>query len=180
MSESGAGSSSGRDAAGERVAVGLGSNLGTRHEHLKLGVARLETLLFGCRASAVYETDPLHVTDQPRFLNQCVVGRTDRDPLEFLKALRAIERDAGRMRGVGELRFGPRTLDLDLLLFGERVVREEDLTVPHPRISERPFVLVPLAEIAGDWPVPGTGATVRELSERAGSDGVWPYTERRA
>lgn len=152
------------------VAVGLGSNLGDRLAYLRCGAAGLNALLGDLRLSSVYETAPRDLADQPPFLNACAVGRTRGSPEALLRGLQAIERSAGRVRG-GE-RFGPRTLDLDLLLVGERIVRAAGLRVPHPRLAERAFALIPLAEIAPHWRHPELGRTVEELAREVSGQGV--------
>ena len=158
----------------ESVAIGMGGNLGDPLANLRFGVRALRRLLGGVRVSSVYETVPLHVADQPAFLNACCVGRTSATPRQLLTELQHIERLAGRARHGA--RYGPRTLDLDLLLYGERVIRQPDLIVPHPRLRERAFALVPLREIAAGWRVPDDDATpecsVGELAEAVGSEGV--------
>jgi 2-amino-4-hydroxy-6-hydroxymethyldihydropteridine diphosphokinase len=157
-----------------RIAIGLGSNLGGRLENLRFGLSRLRLTLQGVRASSVYETEPAHDPDQPMFLNACVTGRTRLTPLQLLSELQDVERRAGRRRRGP--RFGPRELDLDLLLYGDQALESDCLTLPHPRIRERAFVLVPLAEIAPDWIVAGepgeAPATVCELAGRVDRDGV--------
>ena len=148
---------------GNRViaVVALGSNLGDRQAHLEFAIGRLRNLLEDIRLSTVHETDPVGVVgDQPRFLNAAVVGRTTLGAGELLAALQAIERDAGRERPFPG---AARTLDLDLILFGECVIDRPDLHVPHPRFRERRFVLEPLAEIAPDLKDPVSGQTVAEL-----------------
>lgn len=145
------------------VAVALGSNLGDRAEHLRFAVDRLRGLLADLRASAVYETEPLGVGPQPRYLNGAVVGRSALGPHALLRALQGIERERGRTRPFPG---APRTLDLDLILVGDVVTTGPDLTLPHPRFRERWFVLAPLAEIAPDLVDPVTGLTVRQLLER--------------
>jgi 2-amino-4-hydroxy-6-hydroxymethyldihydropteridine diphosphokinase len=158
----------------ERVAIAMGSNLGEPLANLRFGLRALRRLLSDVHVSSVYETVPLHVADQPSFLNACCVGRTSLTPRQFLIELQHIEHLAGRKRHGA--RYGPRTLDLDLLLYGERTICEPDLVLPHPRLRERAFVIVPLREIAADWRVPGDDAapecSVAELAEAVGSEGV--------
>lgn len=157
----------------QRVAIGLGSNLGDRLSMLRIGIAGLRRSLEEIRLSPVYETEPLHLPEQPPFLNACCTGGTRLTPRQLLSELKDIERRAGRGPG---LRFGPRELDLDLLLYGTKVVDRPGLEIPHPRLRDRGFVLVPLREIAADWRVPGDAThaarTVEQLAELAGSDGV--------
>ena len=138
--------------------VGLGSNLGDRRSVLASALAELEPR----RVSAVVETEPWGVVDQPRFLNAVAEIETEEEPRELLARLMDLEKRHGRER---KERWGPRTLDLDLLLYGDRVVKEPGLDVPHPRLAERRFVLEGLAELCPDAEVPGLGRTVRELLE---------------
>jgi 2-amino-4-hydroxy-6-hydroxymethyldihydropteridine diphosphokinase len=143
------------------VVVGLGSNLGDRQAHLDRAIAHLARHLAALRVSSVHETDPVGVPgDQPRFLNAVAVGETTLDARALLSELLAIEREAGRERPYAG---AARTLDLDLILFGDRIIDEPHLTVPHPRFRERRFVLEPLVEIAPDVRDPMTGWTVAEL-----------------
>jgi 2-amino-4-hydroxy-6-hydroxymethyldihydropteridine diphosphokinase len=143
------------------VAVALGSNLGDRRAHLAWAVGRLSTLLHDCRASAFIETEPVGVPDvQPPYLNAAAVGTTALEPHDLLAALMALEDERGRTRTSFR---GARTLDLDLILYGDVILDDATLTVPHPRFRERPFVLEPLASIAPDWIDPTTGRTVAAL-----------------
>jgi len=146
------------------VYVGLGSNLGDREQAIRLAVRQLaeipDTLVQ--RVSCLYDTEPVGETAQPRFLNAAATGATTLEPRALLDELLAIERLRGRER---PYRFAPRTLDLDLILYGDRIVRESGLEVPHPRFRERPFVLEPLADIAGDWQDPVTGSTISALRD---------------
>jgi 2-amino-4-hydroxy-6-hydroxymethyldihydropteridine diphosphokinase len=142
------------------VAVALGANLGDRAATLNWAVMRLRELLSGLCVSSWIETLPVDVPPQPLFLNGAIVGHTTLDPRGLLEALQGIEAEAGRTRPFPG---APRTLDLDLILFGDRIVDEPDLRVPHPRFRERRFVLEPLAEIAGDWVDPETGTTIEDL-----------------
>jgi 2-amino-4-hydroxy-6-hydroxymethyldihydropteridine diphosphokinase len=148
---------------GNRVVavVGLGSNLGDRRAHLEFAIARLTRYLSALRVSSVHETDPVGVPgDQPRFLNAVAVGETTLEARPLLDALLAIEKQAGRERPYAG---AARTLDLDLILLGDRIIDEPDLTVPHPRFRERRFVLEPLAEVTPGLRDPVTGRTIAEL-----------------
>jgi 2-amino-4-hydroxy-6-hydroxymethyldihydropteridine diphosphokinase len=147
------------------VAIALGSNLGDRLANLRFGVRRLQRILEDLCCSGVYETEPQGLADQPLFLNACCAGRTRLSARQLLAELQDAERAAGRRRGV---RNGPRELDLDILLYGEAVIDDPLLVVPHPRLALRAFVLAPLEEIAAEWVVPGmpdgAGVTVGDLA----------------
>ncbi len=157
--------------------VGLGSNLGDRFTNLSAALDGLDRRCGRLTAvSGAYETDPVGLIDQPRFLNAVCAFEAALDPRELLDAILKIETDQGRVRTVKN---GPRTIDLDLLFYEDRVIDEPGLEVPHPRIAERAFVLVPLAEIAPDAVHPVSGLTVREMVDRLpggllGHDGVGP------
>jgi 2-amino-4-hydroxy-6-hydroxymethyldihydropteridine diphosphokinase len=144
-----------------RVAIALGSNLGDREAHLRTAFEALAPALSNLRLSSLYETDPVDVPgSQPMFLNAAATGESDLSAREALDALLSVEQRLGRERPyVG----APRTIDLDLILYGDSVIDAPGLTVPHPRFRERRFVLAPLAEIASDWIDPVTGKTIREL-----------------
>jgi 2-amino-4-hydroxy-6-hydroxymethyldihydropteridine diphosphokinase len=129
-----------------RAAVALGSNVGDRHAHLDAAVEALASLGDVVAISSIYETAPVAGPPQADYLNAVAVLETDLEPKELLGRLFAIETARGRERTV---RFGPRTLDLDLLLFDDAVIDEPDVSVPHPRMTERRFVLEPLLEV---WP----------------------------
>jgi 2-amino-4-hydroxy-6-hydroxymethyldihydropteridine diphosphokinase len=144
-----------------RVAIAIGSNLGDRESHLEFARSRLHALLSGSRTSTTRETAPVGVPGhQPPFLNAALVGTTSMTPQQLLAELLGIETDRGRERPFPG---AARTLDLDLVLFGDQVVNEPGLIVPHPRFRERKFVLEPLAEIAPGLRDPVSGKTVREL-----------------
>ena len=146
----------------QRVAIALGSNLGDRRAALAFAAERLAALLDNPVLSDIIETDPVGegLEDQPLYLNAALVGETSLDARALLEALRQIETDYGRTRPFPG---AARTLDLDLILFGDSLVSEPDLEVPHPRFRERFFVLGPLAEIAPDMRDPVTGLRVWEL-----------------
>lgn len=145
------------------VHIGLGSNVGDRLAALRSAVALLAEHGTIERVSSVYETAPVGVVDQPPFLNACVALATALSARELLARTRAVEHALGR---VERRRWGPREIDVDILLCGDLVVAEPDLAVPHPRMTDRAFVLVPLAEIAAGAVVPGTDASVATLLER--------------
>jgi 2-amino-4-hydroxy-6-hydroxymethyldihydropteridine diphosphokinase len=149
-----------------RVAIALGSNLGDREAHLAFAVAALGRLVDRLAVSSWIETDPVGVGDQPRFLNGAVAGDTGLPARALLDALLRIEAERGRVREPGDPEKGSRTLDLDLILYGDSIIDEPGLQVPHPRFRERLFVLEPLAEVAGDWTDPVTGLTVSALRSR--------------
>ena len=143
------------------VAIALGSNLGDRDAQLDEAEDRLAALLSGAVASARYETDAVGgPPNAPAFLNEVVVGTTLLAPRAVLDALRAIELAGGRERPYVN---APRTLDLDLILYGDFVIDEPGLQVPHPRFRDRLFVLEPLADVAGDWIDPVSGRSVQQL-----------------
>ena len=144
-----------------RVAIALGSNLGDRLAHLDFGIDALSKFLKGLRVSTVIESAPVDVPDeQPPYLNAVAVGETTLDPEELLAKLMAIERARGRVRKSDR---AARTLDLDIILFGDRIVRTATLEIPHPRFRERDFVLEPLKELAGEWIDPVSGKRISEL-----------------
>ena len=140
---------------GNRAYVSLGSNLGDSLQTLRQAAAALGGLGAVVAASPVYETDPVGLTEQPAFLNAVVELDTTLEPLPLLDALLAIEAESGRERSI---RFGPRTLDLDLIWYDGRRLESDRLTLPHPRAHEREFVLRPLCDIAPDLPLAGRPA----------------------
>ncbi|MCF8031543.1 MAG: 2-amino-4-hydroxy-6-hydroxymethyldihydropteridine diphosphokinase [Desulfarculaceae bacterium] len=145
--------------------MGLGCNQGDCQEHLHAALEGLAALAgYATLAlSSLYLTAPVGKTDQARFYNAVVRGRYSGEPGELLAGLQAVEKARGRVRLE---QWGPRTLDLDLLIFGELVVDLPELTVPHPRLAERGFVLIPLAELAPELIIPGLGLTPGQLWER--------------
>jgi len=148
-----------------RVAIALGSNLGDREANLAFGLSALPGFITNLRQSRWHDTTPVGVSaDQPRYLNGVVIGETALSARQLLERLLSIEREAGRARPSP---MAPRTLDLDLILFGDERIAEDGLVVPHPRFRERLFVLEPLAEVAPGWIDPGTGQTVSALLAQA-------------
>jgi len=127
------------------VYLGLGTNLGDRAANLSAALAALADIARVTDLSSVWETAPMHVVDQPAFLNMAVAGTTALEPLALLDRVKEIETRLGR---VASVRYGPRLIDIDILAMGDEAIDSERLTLPHPRIGERLFVLAPLAEIA--------------------------------
>jgi 2-amino-4-hydroxy-6-hydroxymethyldihydropteridine diphosphokinase len=145
---------------GIKVAVALGSNLGDRERYLREAVDELRSFISDLTSSTFYDTAPIGVGDQPRFLNAAAIGATTLSARALLEKLLSIEAQFGRTRPHPG---AARTLDLDLILYGDQIIEERDLTVPHPRFRERRFVVEPLAEIAPDWIDPVTKRTVDDL-----------------
>jgi len=146
------------------VYLSLGSNLGDREANLRRAVERLnQEHVRVVRQSSLYETEPQDVTGQPWFLNSVAECETRCFPLQLLSILQGIEREAGRSRGTGEVRRGPRVIDLDILLCGGVVMELPQLTIPHPRMLQRRFVLEPLVEIAPELRHSRTGQLYRQF-----------------
>lgn len=157
-----------------RVVIALGSNLGDRLGFLRQGVRALATAVEVDAISPVYASDPVGMVDQPEFLNAVLQGRTTLEPTELLEVIQDAETAARRSRDVPG---GPRTLDLDLVFYGNRVVRTCRLQVPHPRWLERAFVRVPLLDVDPEWTDPLSGRTVRDLSTDLPVEGLRRYAE---
>ena len=160
----------------ETAYIGLGGNVasaaGEPETTLAVAAERLATLGRVVRRSRLYLTAPVGFQDQPRFVNAAVALETPLSAPELLDALLAIEREFGRDRSAG-ISNGPRTLDLDILLYGDHILNTRGLELPHPRLAERAFVLVPLSEIAPDAVVPGIHRSVKELLESLKRNAMW-------
>lgn len=166
----------------QRVYLSLGSNLGDREQNLRAAVAALKQQLEVEAVSSWYETEPVGNIDQPGFLNLALVATTSLDPPELLGLAKRIEEQIGRRP---TYRWGPRLIDIDILLYADRVVEGPDLTIPHRELAHRAFVLVPLAEVGPQAFHPVLQKTVRDLVDGADTRGVRrirpykesPYTE---
>ncbi len=143
------------------VYLGIGSNLSLRENNCLMAISLLEENgLRITKRSAMYETMPWGVKDQPKFINMAVEAETDISPMELLSLIKKIEGDMGRQPAV---KWGPRVIDIDILLYGDKRLCGADLTIPHPLMHEREFILRPLSEIAPDIVHPALGKTIKEL-----------------
>lgn len=157
------------------VFIALGTNLGDRQLQLAEARRRLAEAIHIDRVSPIYETDPWGYEDQPDFLNQVLAGRTDLAPEALLALVKSLEVELGRQP---TFRNGPRAIDIDILVYDELAMQGPELTVPHPKLAERAFVLVPLRDIAPDLLVPGEGRTVETLyQELEDTASVRPWKE---
>jgi 2-amino-4-hydroxy-6-hydroxymethyldihydropteridine diphosphokinase len=148
------------------VALALGGNQGPVERTLRLALRRLGDALGPLAVASLYRSRAMSPIPQPDYLNTAALARTTLPPEAVLALAKALERTAGRRREAGGARFGPRPLDIDLLIYDDLRSDAAEMTLPHPRLRERRFVLAPLAEIAPDLPVPPDGAPVRELLAR--------------
>ena len=155
------------------VYLGLGSNLGDRRGNLAKALRRLPPLVQIEAVSSLYETQPVGPQEQPLFYNAACHGVTGLPPLELLRHVKQIERDLGRQPdGRPSERWGPRPIDIDVLLYGDSVIEEANLRVPHAELANRAFVLVPLAELAAGVRHPELGRTIGKLADATDRSGV--------
>jgi 2-amino-4-hydroxy-6-hydroxymethyldihydropteridine diphosphokinase len=162
------------DHQSERIYLSLGTNLGNREANLEAVKAELPPEVIILDASPIYETEPWGFLDQPDFLNQVLAVETSLKPSELLEHIKGIEQKIGRKPSI---RFGPRIVDIDILFFGDQIIQEEDLEIPHPRLRDRAFVLIPLADIDPDLVYPGTDLSISDLLLDVDLTGVDLYQE---
>ena len=158
---------------GHRVFIGLGSNLGRREKNLAEAIERCREFATLTKASSVYETKPWGEKDQPKFLNQVIKIQTHLKPQNLLAALKKVEKEMGRKPST---RYGPRLIDLDILLFDRLVMEMPDLTIPHAMLAQRAFILVPMAEIAPRVRHPKLKQTITQLLRSISTEGVEKVT----
>jgi 2-amino-4-hydroxy-6-hydroxymethyldihydropteridine diphosphokinase len=151
------------------IYLGLGTNLGDRQANLQDAVAGLIPKVGVLRVSSVYETEPWGYRDQPACLNQVLEGETDLQPLDLLVFLKNLELTLGRQ---ATFLYGPRLIDLDILFYDQAVINKPELVIPHPRLAERAFMLVPLTELAPELRHPVLGLTISMLKNRIDTSGV--------
>ncbi len=156
------------------VFLGIGSNVGDRKANLQKAVTALQRNLQINKISKIYETQPWGFTDQPAFLNQVLSADTHLESFELLDEIKAIEKEVGR---IPTFHYGPRVIDIDILFFDDLILNEERLTIPHPMIAERAFVLVPLDEIAPQFIHPVSKLTIHELAQKVDRKGVMPIDD---
>ncbi len=151
------------------IYLGLGSNLGERQKNLIAALDRLSPRVLVKAVSSLYETDPVGPQDQQDFYNAVCRASSSLEPRELLAVVKQVERDVGRVRA---RRWGPRMIDIDILLYGDVTVDEPELRIPHVEMTKRAFVLVPLAELAADITHPAEGRTISELLANVDASGV--------
>ncbi len=158
-----------------KVYIALGSNIGNREANLRMALRGVTRMARVESVSSLFESEP-HGPPQPLYYNAVCGIETGLEPLPLLRFLKALEHEIGRRPG-GK-RWGPRPIDLDIVLYDDRIVEDEQLVIPHPRMGERQFVLVPLSEIAPDVRQPVSRRLIAEMAKAAGSEGVRRVAER--
>lgn len=151
------------------IYLALGTNLGDRPANLRAACAALSPSVRVLAESRVYQTPPWGYENQPAFLNMAVKGETGLEPGKLLKRLKGIEVEQGREP---TFRYGPRRIDLDILFYDDLILNRKNLVIPHPRLQERAFVLVPLNDIASEYRHPVNGETVREMLGKVNAEGI--------
>ncbi len=159
----------------ETVFLSLGTNVGNRLAHLHAALDALPPDVMVSKQSPVYETPAWGYENQAPFLNMVIEGQTDLEPVALLARLKQLETELGR---TPTFHWGPRVIDLDILFYDKLVLDQRELTIPHPRLQERAFVLVPLADLAADWKHPVLGKTVRQMLAEVDAAGIKKISEQ--
>jgi 2-amino-4-hydroxy-6-hydroxymethyldihydropteridine diphosphokinase len=154
------------------VILALGTNLGDRSGNLRAAIAALPPVVIVLEQSFIYETLPWGLTEQPNYLNMVIKGETRQMPQELLKNLKLLEAELGR---IPSIRYGPRKIDIDILFYDDLILATPELTLPHPHLHERAFVLVPLADLAPEYIHPIMQKTIRQLLAKVDMAGVKRY-----
>ena len=157
------------------IFLSLGTNVGERLLNIEKAIAELRKIISVVKISYIYETEPWGYIEQDRFLNLCIMGRTDMRPRQLLVAMKEIEEKIGREKS---FRWGPRLIDIDILFYDDLVIREDRLELPHRSIEERAFVLIPLLDINPDLIHPVLDKSIRELSDKVSDDGIVRYADQ--
>jgi 2-amino-4-hydroxy-6-hydroxymethyldihydropteridine diphosphokinase len=156
----------------DNVFFSLGSNLGDRKKNIEKAILSLQRILKEGKISRIYETEPLYYARQPKFLNVVVCGNLSFKPQKLLSYIHRLENRLGRRRE-GQSRFGPRMIDIDILLYGDEVVNQKNLKIPHPRMHERKFVILPLIELAPFLRDPASGELYWKYLLKISGQGVY-------
>lgn len=158
------------------IFLSLGSNLGDRASNLQTAIKEISQFTELKGQSSIYETSPMGYKEQCHFLNQVIEIYTELSALELIFRIEEIEHKMGRVR---ETENGPRTIDIDILFYGQTIINQQNLQIPHPRIEERKFVLIPLEEIAPEYPHPISKKTIKELNQFKSTDEVKLWTSKK-
>ncbi|GJM41309.1 MAG: 2-amino-4-hydroxy-6-hydroxymethyldihydropteridine diphosphokinase [Ardenticatenaceae bacterium] len=158
----------------QTIYLGLGTNLGDRTANLQSAIDGLAEELVITAVSPIYQTPPWGVTDQPDFLNLCLAAQTEFSPIALLSFIKDLEVNLGRKPAE---RWGPRLIDIDILFYAKQIFETENLTIPHPHLAERAFVLHPLADIAADFVHPILGETISDLAAKVVGEGIRPFLQ---
>jgi 2-amino-4-hydroxy-6-hydroxymethyldihydropteridine diphosphokinase len=151
------------------IALGLGSNVGDRKDYINRAIEALSKEISSIKVSGIYKTKAWGDENQADFLNACMIAETDKSPEDLLDIIKQIESDLGRTK---THHWGPREIDIDILLYDDKKLSSQRLTIPHPQLADRAFVLVPLAKIAPDLIEPNSGKTIAELAAQHSNAGV--------
>lgn len=155
-----------------QICISLGSNIGDRENFIKSAIELLKMKVEIQKISSLYETAPWGKTKQPNFLNICLLGETDLKPAELLEFIHETETHVGR---TPSFKWGPREIDIDILFYDHQIINTEGLTIPHPHLAERAFVLVPLADIVPKYKHPVLKKTIHQLADEIDTTGINPY-----